>query len=327
MGLLDFLRRRRPATGVRVRRGGGPTTTTRLGDDRPRATRHPLAVSPEAQRCRPAERRDGGHDRAAPGGTTRRRGRAAPAAPASKARATPSGGGVSGAAAALGQAASSVGGATRARLADDRRQRLAGGCAAEVADWRGPGRRGHGRGDRDRAGRPGRGLVHPQPRRGALGARCPASASGATSRRRTTPVLQFGVGAAHAHARASPTGATTPRPTQEGFLVLSGECIAIVEGEERRMRQWDYLHCPPGTRHITVGAGDGAVRDPHGRHPRRRTSRSRVHRSTRSPPRYGARSRATTNSSKEAYADLARIVRPRPGPLAAARLTARPPVP
>jgi uncharacterized cupin superfamily protein len=42
---------------------------------------------------------------------------------------------------------------------------------------------------------------------------------------------------------------------QEGFLVLSGECIAIVEGEERRMRQWDYLHCPPGTAHITVGAG------------------------------------------------------------------------
>jgi uncharacterized cupin superfamily protein len=44
-------------------------------------------------------------------------------------------------------------------------------------------------------------------------------------------------------------------PNQEGFLVLSGECIAIVEGEEHRMRQWDYLHCPPGTAHITVGAG------------------------------------------------------------------------
>jgi uncharacterized cupin superfamily protein len=43
---------------------------------------------------------------------------------------------------------------------------------------------------------------------------------------------------------------------QEGFLVLSGECIAIVEGEEHRMRAWDYLHCPPGTAHITIGAGD-----------------------------------------------------------------------
>lgn len=44
---------------------------------------------------------------------------------------------------------------------------------------------------------------------------------------------------------------------QEGFLVLSGECVAVVEGQERRMRAWDYLHCPPGTAHITVGAGDG----------------------------------------------------------------------
>ena len=43
----------------------------------------------------------------------------------------------------------------------------------------------------------------------------------------------------------------------EGFLVLSGECIAIVEGEERRMGPWDYLHSPSGTRHIMVGAGDG----------------------------------------------------------------------
>lgn len=42
---------------------------------------------------------------------------------------------------------------------------------------------------------------------------------------------------------------------QEGFVVLSGECIAIVEGQERRMRQWDYLHSPPGTEH-TVGTGD-----------------------------------------------------------------------
>jgi uncharacterized cupin superfamily protein len=43
---------------------------------------------------------------------------------------------------------------------------------------------------------------------------------------------------------------------QEGFLVLSGECVAVVEGQERRMRAWDYLHCPPDTAHITIGAGD-----------------------------------------------------------------------
>jgi uncharacterized cupin superfamily protein len=44
---------------------------------------------------------------------------------------------------------------------------------------------------------------------------------------------------------------------QEDFLVLAGECIAIVENEERRLRQWDFLHCPPGTEHGFVGAGDG----------------------------------------------------------------------
>ena len=43
---------------------------------------------------------------------------------------------------------------------------------------------------------------------------------------------------------------------QEGFLVIAGECLAIVEGQERRMRTWDYLHCPPETTHITIGAGD-----------------------------------------------------------------------
>jgi uncharacterized cupin superfamily protein len=44
---------------------------------------------------------------------------------------------------------------------------------------------------------------------------------------------------------------------QEGFLILSGECILVVEEQERRLRQWDYFHCPGGTRHVFVGAGDG----------------------------------------------------------------------
>jgi len=44
---------------------------------------------------------------------------------------------------------------------------------------------------------------------------------------------------------------------QEGFLVLSGECLLVVEGEERRMGPWDYFHCPAGTAHTLVGAGEG----------------------------------------------------------------------
>src|SRR5579862_6571364 len=45
-------------------------------------------------------------------------------------------------------------------------------------------------------------------------------------------------------------------PVQEDFLVLHGECIAIVDGDERRLRQWDLLHCPAGTEHVFVGAGE-----------------------------------------------------------------------
>lgn len=44
---------------------------------------------------------------------------------------------------------------------------------------------------------------------------------------------------------------------QEDFLVLSGDALAIVEGEERPMRAWDFLHCPAGTNHAIVGAGSG----------------------------------------------------------------------
>lgn len=44
---------------------------------------------------------------------------------------------------------------------------------------------------------------------------------------------------------------------QEAFLVLSGECLLVVEEQERQLHAWDFFHCPPGTRHVFVGAGDG----------------------------------------------------------------------
>jgi uncharacterized cupin superfamily protein len=43
----------------------------------------------------------------------------------------------------------------------------------------------------------------------------------------------------------------------EGFLVISGEPLLIIEGQERPLRQWDYFHCPPGTNHIIVGGQSG----------------------------------------------------------------------
>jgi uncharacterized cupin superfamily protein len=44
---------------------------------------------------------------------------------------------------------------------------------------------------------------------------------------------------------------------QEDFLVLQGEALLIAEGEERPLRQWDFVHCPPEMNHVIVGAGDG----------------------------------------------------------------------
>jgi quercetin dioxygenase-like cupin family protein len=44
---------------------------------------------------------------------------------------------------------------------------------------------------------------------------------------------------------------------QEDFLVVSGKCIAIIEGKEHHLKAWDFVHCPPWTEHAFVGAGDG----------------------------------------------------------------------
>jgi uncharacterized cupin superfamily protein len=44
---------------------------------------------------------------------------------------------------------------------------------------------------------------------------------------------------------------------QEDFLVLSGEALLLVEGVERPLKQWDLVHCPPDTKHVIIGAGDG----------------------------------------------------------------------
>ena len=44
---------------------------------------------------------------------------------------------------------------------------------------------------------------------------------------------------------------------QENFLVLSGECVLVIEGQERPLKAWDFVHCPPMTAHVIVGAGSG----------------------------------------------------------------------
>jgi uncharacterized cupin superfamily protein len=54
-----------------------------------------------------------------------------------------------------------------------------------------------------------------------------------------------------------PTGTYHWETEAEAFLVLHGEALLIVEGQERPLKQWDFVHCPPGTKHAFVGAGDG----------------------------------------------------------------------
>ena len=54
-----------------------------------------------------------------------------------------------------------------------------------------------------------------------------------------------------------PSGMYHREGHQENFLVLAGECLLLIEGEERRLRAWDFVHCPPGTDHGFVGAGEG----------------------------------------------------------------------
>ena len=57
-------------------------------------------------------------------------------------------------------------------------------------------------------------------------------------------------------APGEPMGMYHWESNQEDFLVLSGEALLLIEGEERPLRAWDFVHCPPDTKHIIIGAGD-----------------------------------------------------------------------
>jgi uncharacterized cupin superfamily protein len=63
----------------------------------------------------------------------------------------------------------------------------------------------------------------------------------------TLAVLQPGQSGGRYHREAN----------QEDFLVLAGECVLLIEDEERPLKAWDFVHCPPHTAHGFVGAGDG----------------------------------------------------------------------
>jgi uncharacterized cupin superfamily protein len=53
-----------------------------------------------------------------------------------------------------------------------------------------------------------------------------------------------------------PNGMYHAENAQEDFLVLAGECLLLIEGQERPLKAWDFVHCPPETEHIFVGAAE-----------------------------------------------------------------------
>jgi uncharacterized cupin superfamily protein len=46
---------------------------------------------------------------------------------------------------------------------------------------------------------------------------------------------------------------------QEDFLILRGECMLLIEGEERPLGQWDFVHCPPRTAHTIIAVDQPAL--------------------------------------------------------------------
>jgi uncharacterized cupin superfamily protein len=87
---------------------------------------------------------------------------------------------------------------------------------------------------------------------------------------------------------------------QEDFLVLSGECLLLVEGQERRLSAWDFVHCPASTEHVFVGAGTGpcAILMIGSR----REARDLVYPASELAQRHGAGVSVETTSPDEAYA-------------------------
>ena len=107
-----------------------------------------------------------------------------------------------------------------------------------------------------------------------------------------------------------PNGLYHREGDQEDFLVLAGSCLLLVEGEERPLQAWDFVHCPAGTEHIFVGAGDGpcVIFMAGGR----TASRDTMYVRSDVALRHGAGVETETPSSSEAYAPFGRRFEPGP---------------
>jgi uncharacterized cupin superfamily protein len=121
------------------------------------------------------------------------------------------------------------------------------------------------------------------------------------------PFAQLGIGI-QVLEPGEPNGKYHSENQQEDFLVLSGECIVLIEGEERRLKAWDFVHCPPGTHHIFIGAGDGpcAILMVGAR----LENKSLHYPVDETAARYGASTPVETTDPREAYSDWERPFEP-----------------
>jgi uncharacterized cupin superfamily protein len=96
-----------------------------------------------------------------------------------------------------------------------------------------------------------------------------------------------------------PNGMYHGEGEQEDFLVLAGECLLLIEEHERKLKAWDFVHCPAWTEHIFVGAGDGpcAILMVSTRGPEDQV----LYPESGLAQRHGAGVERETNSAKEAY--------------------------
>jgi uncharacterized cupin superfamily protein len=94
----------------------------------------------------------------------------------------------------------------------------------------------------------------------------------------------------------------------ENFLVLDGECLLVVDEEERHLSRWDFFHCPAGVAHMIVGSGDGpsTVLSVGTRGNGRRVSSGVVYPVSKVAARQGISVERETDNPVEAYADLPR---------------------
>jgi uncharacterized cupin superfamily protein len=88
----------------------------------------------------------------------------------------------------------------------------------------------------------------------------------------------------------------------EAFLVLRGECLVVVEEQERPLRKGDFLFAPAGTAHVFVGAGEGPCAILMVSRRVAEEDEALEYPASEVAARYGASASKTTASPEEAYA-------------------------